>query len=56
MGHVGIKTRVLGQIIEKPCVHFRGHIFSPIIQELGQNVCHDEILNEFLNGSCRVKK
>ena len=23
--HVGSKTRLLGQILEKPCVHSRGH-------------------------------
>ena len=34
-----------------PCVRSRGHIFSPIIMKLGQNVC----LDEFENGSCRVK-
>ena len=26
--HVGPKTRSLGQILEKPCVHFRGHNFD----------------------------
>ena len=34
MGHVGSKTRSLGQISEKPCVRFRGYIFSPIIMKL----------------------
>ena len=38
MGHVESKTRSLGQILEKPCVRFRGHIFSPIIMKLGQSV------------------
>ena len=38
MGHVGSKTRSLGQIFEKPCMPSRGHIFSPIIMKLGQNV------------------
>ena len=28
MGNMGLKTRSLGQILEKPCVCFRGHIFS----------------------------
>ena len=37
------------------CVRFRDHIFSPIIMELGQNVCLDEISDEFGNGSCLVK-
>ena len=55
MGHVGPKTRSLGQILEKPCVRARGHIFSPIIMKLGQNVCPDKIFDEFENGSCRVK-
>ena len=32
MGHVWSKTRSLGQMLEKPCVGFRGHIFK--IQEI----------------------
>ena len=55
MGHVRSKTRSLGQILEKPCVHSGGHIFRPIIMKLGQNVCLDKISNEFENGSCGVK-
>ena len=39
MGHVGSKTRSQGQILEKPCVLSRGHIFSPMIMKLGQIVC-----------------
>ena len=42
MGHVGSKTRSLRQILEKPCVHSRGHNFSPIIMKLDQNVCLDK--------------
>ena len=42
MGHVGPKTKSLGQILEKPCVYCRGHIFSLIIINSGQNVCLDE--------------
>ena len=38
MGHVGSKTKSLGQIFEKPFITFRGHIFCPIIMKLGQNV------------------
>ena len=53
MGHVRSKTRSLRQILEKPCVS-RGHIFSPIIIKLGQNVCLDEISDEFENGLCWV--
>ena len=55
MGHVGTKTRSQGQILEKPCVRSRGHIFSPIIMNFGQNVCLDEISDKAENGSCRVK-
>ena len=47
MGHVGSKTRSLSQILEKCCVHSRGHIFSPIIMKPGRNVCLDEISDEF---------
>ena len=49
MGHVGSKTRSLGQILEKPCVRCKGHIFSTIIIKLGQNVCLDEISDKFDN-------
>ena len=55
MGHVGSKTRSLGQILEKPCVCSRGHIFSLIIMKLGQNVCLDEILYEFENSNVGSK-
>ena len=51
MGHVGSKTRSLGQILEKPCVRCRGHIFSTIIMKLGQNICLDDIMNKVENGS-----
>ena len=36
MGHVGSKTMSLGQILEKPCVRSRDHIFSLIIIKIGQ--------------------
>ena len=55
MGHVGSKTMSLGQILEKPCVHFRGYIFSPIIMKLSQNDFIDEISDKFENGLCGVK-
>ena len=48
MGHVGSKTRSLGQILEKLCVSPVGHIFSPICMKLGQNVCLDKILDMFV--------
>ena len=56
MGHVGSKCGSLGRILEKPCLRSRGHIFSLIIVKLGQNVCLDEILDKFENGSCLVTK
>ena len=46
---------MLGQILEKPCVFSRGHIFGLIIMKLGQNVGVDEISDECENGSCQVK-
>ena len=55
MGHVGSKTRSLGQILEKRCVCSRGHIFSLIIMKLGQNVCLDEVSDDLVKGSCGVK-
>ena len=55
MGHVRSKTRSLSQILEKPFIRSRGYIFIPIIMKLGQNVCFDEISDEFENGSCQVK-
>ena len=42
MGHVGSKTRSVGQMIEKPCEHNTGHIMYPIIMKICQNVCLDE--------------
>ena len=55
MDCVRSKTRSLGEILEKPWVRSRGHIFSPFIMKLGQNVYFDKISDEFENGSCRVK-
>ena len=37
LGHVGSKTRSLGQILEKPCVHSRGHRFDSKVMKLYQN-------------------
>ena len=51
-----VKTRSLAQILEKPFVRSRGHIFSLIILKLGQNVCLDKISDESENRLCRVKK
>ena len=38
MGHAWSKTKLLSQILEKPCVCSRGHILSPIIMKPGPNV------------------
>ena len=56
MSHVGLKSISRGQILKKPCVRSRGHIFNLIIMKLGQVVCRDEILDEFENVSYRFKK
>ena len=37
LGHVGSKTRSLGQILEKPCVHSRGHRFDSKVMNFYQN-------------------
>ena len=49
------KTRSLDQILEKPCVCSSGDIFSPKIMKLVQNVCFDEISEEFENWSSGIK-
>jgi len=55
MGHVGSKTRSTGQILGNSCLHARGHICDPILMELGQNVCFENIKAKFEYGSCQVK-
>ena len=55
MGHTESITRSTGQILEKPCVHHIGHIFSPALLREGQNVCLDDISDEFENRSCWCK-
>ena len=52
MGHVESKTRSLGHMLDKPYECSRGHIFSLIIMKHGQNLCLNETLREFENGSC----
>ena len=37
MGHVGSKTRSLGQFLEKPCVLSRRHSFDRVFMKLCQN-------------------
>ena len=48
MGHVGSKTRSLGQFLEKPCVHSRGHNFDPIFMKRCQNVYLKKVLLQYL--------
>ena len=38
-----------------PCVRSRGHSFGRILMKVGQDVCLDEISDEFETGSCGVK-
>ena len=54
-GSCRVKTRSLGQILEKPCVGSINHIFSLIFMKLGQNICLDEISDEYDNVSCWVR-
>ena len=37
MDHRGSKTRSVGQIMEKPCEHSRGHSFGPKFINLSQD-------------------
>ena len=55
LGHVGLKTRSLGQILEKPFVRSRCHSFSQILVKFGLNVYLDKMLDELEIGSCGVK-
>ena len=41
--HVGSKTRSLGQILEKHCVHSRVHSFVSNVMKPCQNVNHHNI-------------
>ena len=43
MGHVGLKSRSIGQILENSCLHSRGYSFDLIPVKLGQNVYMDNI-------------
>ena len=36
LGHVGSKTRLLGQILEKPFVYSRGHSFDSKFMKLNK--------------------
>ena len=43
LGHIGFKTRSPGQIIEKSCVHTRGHSIDQKFMKFCQNVNHQNI-------------
>ena len=55
LGHVGSKTRSLGQILEKPCVHSRGHRFDSKFMKLYENANDHNIKVTFETGSCGSK-
>ena len=44
MGHVGLKSRSLGQICLKPCSPSKGLSFASILINFYQNVSLDDIL------------
>ena len=52
---LGQKTSSLVQVLEKPCVHLRGHRFDHKFMKLCQNVNYHNILVKFETGSCWVK-
>ena len=54
-GDVGSKSRSPGQILKKKKkkkngIRSTGHIFCPILLNLGQNVCLDEISDKLKSG------
>ena len=55
LGHLGSKTRSIGQILEKPCADNRGHSFHSIFMNFGQNVYLDKIWDGIVFGSSGVK-
>ena len=55
MGHAELKPRLLGHIVEKPCVHSRGHICDPKFIILCLNVNPHNINVKFGIGPCWVK-
>ena len=55
LGHVESKIRSLGQILEKPGVHSRGHSFDSKHLKLYQTVNNHNIEVKFETRSCWVK-
>ena len=56
LGHVGAKSRSVCQIIEKPCEHSKGHIFSLMKFKLAQNGVLDKTFVFDLSKSFNIKK
>ena len=52
LGHVGSDTRSLGQILEKPCVHSRGHRFDHKFMKLGYVGSKTRSQGQILEKSC----
>ena len=50
MDDVGSKPRSVGQIMEKPCEHSRGHGFGPVFIKLARNDHLDNISVKFEYG------
>ena len=55
LGHIGSTARSLGQILEEPCVHSRGHSFDSKFMKLCQNAYDHNIWAKFETGSCWIK-
>ena len=43
LGHVGSKTRSIGQILKRPCVHSNGHSFDLKFMKLYHDVSNHNI-------------
>ena len=52
---VSVVRRASSVVNFLPCVRSRGHSFGRILMKVGQDVCLDDISDEFENGSCGVK-
>jgi len=56
VGHIGLKTRSLGQILGNSCLHSRGQIDDSNLIKHDQNVCLSNISAKFEYGSCWINK
>ena len=55
MDEIGTKSRSLGQILVKSCLHSRDHIFGPLFLRLGLNIYLDNISVRFDHGRDGVR-